>query len=261
MERQRPSSAMAGARLGLTARGGPWSQRSAVFSLISAAVVFFGLHAGVSGTGLRRWIVARTGEGLFRGLFAAATLGALVWLRRSYSDAYSSANTFYWGPGIAQHISAPIMLVALFLAVAGLTTKSPTAVAQERLLERDPEARGIQRVTRHPFLWGVLIWSSFHIYANGDAASLVLFGTFWLVAFYGVFSIDRKRARALGPLWTHYAEQTSLVPFVAIAQRRNRFVWREIGWLRLLLTLAVFAILVSLHPLLFHAYPMPGMDD
>ena len=232
-----------------------------MLALILASVVFVGLHAGVSGTPLRGWLLARIGEGPFRGLFAAASLAAIVGLSRSYSRAYSSANSFYWGPGNAQHISAPIMLFALLLAVPGLTTKSPTAVAQERLLERDPEARGIQRITRHPFLCGAWIWASFHIYANGDAASLVLFGTFWIVALYGVFSIDRKRARALGPLWTRFAEQTSIVPFVAIARGKNRFVWREIGWLRLLLTLAVFAILVSVHPLLFHAYPMPGMAD
>jgi uncharacterized membrane protein len=233
----------------------------AVLNLVLAASSFIGLHAGVAGTPLRAWLVARSGERAFRAVFAASTLAVLVWLTRSYSSAYAMANTFYWAPAIAQHISAPIILCAVFLAVPGLTTGSPTLVGQARVLERDPEAHGIQRITRHPFLCGVVIWSSFHIFANGDTASLILFGTFWIVALNGMFSIDRKRARALGPLWTRYAEQTSILPFAAIARGKNRFVWREIGWWRVLLTLTVFAVLVTIHPWLFHAYPMPGMDD
>jgi uncharacterized membrane protein len=41
----------------------------------------------------------------------------------------------------------------------------------------DAPARGIQRVTRHPFLWGVAVWAFVHLIANGDVASLMLFGS------------------------------------------------------------------------------------
>ncbi|MBW3591738.1 MAG: NnrU family protein, partial [Actinobacteria bacterium] len=50
------------------------------------------------------------------------------------------------------------MLLASILAVTGLSAPSPTSVGQERVLEgRDP-ARGVFRITRHPFMWAVGIW-------------------------------------------------------------------------------------------------------
>jgi uncharacterized membrane protein len=232
-----------------------------MLTLAIAAATFIFLHTGISGSPLRGLLVARVGERAFPALFSVATLASLVFLVRGYKAAFYTSNQFFWNPPVAQHLAAPIMLVALLLAVPGLTTRSPTAVAQGSLLARDPQPRGIQRVTRHPFLIGVMIWACFHIFANGDAASLLLFATFFLVALYGVFSIDRKRKAALGALWQAYAAQTSILPFAAIARGRTRFVFREIGFWRVLLTLAVFALLVAVHPLLFHAYPMPGMDD
>jgi uncharacterized membrane protein len=131
----------------------------------------------------------------------------------------------------------------------------------EGMLKDDPAPRGIQHVTRHPFLWGIAIWASFHIAANGDAASLVLFTAFLLVALIGTRSIDHKRELALGDAWRRYAERTSNLPFVAMFQGRTKFSWRELGWWRPLLALVVFGVLVSLHPMLFHAYPLPGMND
>jgi uncharacterized membrane protein len=44
---------------------------------------------------------------------------------------------------------------------------------------------------------------------------------------------------------------TSNVPFTAIVEGRNRFVFGEIGWKRLGAGLAVYAIALVLHPVLF----------
>jgi uncharacterized membrane protein len=229
---------------------------------MAAALSFAGLHLFVSGTPLRAVLVRRLGEGPYRGLFSLASLVSLIWLARSYSSAYGADNQFLWSFGVApHHAAAPIMLAALLLAVIGLSSPNPTSVGQEKRLPADEEPRGIQRVTRHPFLWGVIVWSAFHVFANGDVASFVLFSTFFVIALVGTFSIDRKRERALGDAYRRYEAKTSNVPFVALARGRTRFVWREIGLWRVLVTLAVFAAMVSLHPWLFGAYPLPGMAD
>ena len=48
------------------------------------------------------------------------------------------------------------MLIALLFAVIGVSTPSPTRVGMESQLTQGPErARGMVRITRHPFLWGV----------------------------------------------------------------------------------------------------------
>jgi len=52
-----------------------------------------------------------------------------------------------------------------------------------------------------------------------------------------------------------FAAVTSHLPFVAIAQRRNRIVWREVGWLRPLIGLAAFFAFYFLHPWLFGVRP------
>ena len=56
-----------------------------------------------------------------------------------------------------------VVLVLTFFAfelvAIGLTTPSPTATGGESLLRSADPAKGILRVTRHPFLWGVALWS------------------------------------------------------------------------------------------------------
>jgi uncharacterized membrane protein len=225
--------------------------------LIVAAASFATLHLVLSGTRVRDKLVSKLGEGLFRGLFSLATVGTLVALRRAYSSAYASDNQFYWALPYAQHVAGPLMLVALFFVVAGIMTKSPTGVGQEKLLASDPAPVGIQRITRHPFLWGVTLWAAFHLAANGDLASIVLFTTFLIVAVAGTASIDRKRDRMLGDAWRRYAARTSNLPFAALFTRRTAFSFGEFGLVAPIVTLVTFAIIVWLHPVLFHADALP----
>jgi len=230
-----------------------------MFNLVAAALSFIGLHLVVSGTGLRQMLIAGVGMGPYRALFSVGSFAALTWMSRAYSQAYLLDNSFYWTLPRAEHLAGPIMAFALLLAVPGITSRTPTALGQKGMLLHVTEPHGMQRITRHPFLWGVLIWSAFHMAANGDAASLVLFGTFFLVAVIGMRSIDAKRERAFGETWMRYRLQTSTIPFLAIASGRTRFVFEEIGIWRVLLAVAVFCALVAVHALLFHAYPLPGM--
>jgi uncharacterized membrane protein len=57
------------------------------------------------------------------------------------------------------------------------------------------------------------------------------------------------------PDWTRFAAATSNVPFLAIAQRRNRIVWHEIGWLRPLAGIIAFVAFFAVHSSLFGARP------
>ncbi len=58
-----------------------------------------------------------------------------------------------------------------------------------------------------------------------------------------------------GEHWEHFAHQTSNVPFAAIAAGRNQLgpALREIGVVRPLIAIAVFAALFYLHGSLFGA--------
>jgi len=214
--------------------------------LVLAGAAFVLTHL-VSGTPLRATLVALFGEWPYRGLYSAAafvTLAAMIW-------AYTVAprELLWHGWRLAPLIVMPFALV---LVVAGYG-RNPTMVGAERLLQSEDPARGMIRITRHPIMWGIMLWALAHIAARGDVKSLVFFGAFLLVAALGTLSLDRRK-RA-DPNWPRFAAASSHVPFVAIAQGRNRLVWREIGWTRPLIALALFFVLLVVHPWLFGARP------
>ena len=146
------------------------------------------------------------------------------------------------------------MLVAFVLFVASVSQRNPTMVSGETAMARPP--RGIHRITRHPMLWSFALWAAVHIIGNGDSAAIVFFGTFLVTALAGMPSIDAKLARRDPATWQALSAATSIVPFAAIAQRRNRFVPGEIGWLSPLIGVVVWAVVLSLHPWLFGVAPV-----
>jgi uncharacterized membrane protein len=96
-----------------------------------------------------------------------------------------------------------------------------------------------------------------HLIGNGDAASLVFFAVWAVVAFAGTVSIDRKRQRLLGAAWEPFAAQTSIVPFAAITAGRNRFSPREIGAWRWGLAVIVYLLMLGGHAQVIGVSPFP----
>ncbi|MBK3778032.1 NnrU family protein [Azospirillum sp. YIM DDC1] len=224
---------------------------------LSAAGLFLLLtHFGISSTPLRAALVGRLGEKPYLGLYSLIAALAFWWLVAAYNGA---PYVPVWPPagGLAW---VPVLLVpvALFLLVAGLSTPNPTSVGQETLLTGDREpVRGILRVTRNPFLWGVGLWAVAHMVPNGDLGSLILFGTLALLALGGSVLIDAKLARRLGADWDRYAARTSNLPFAAILAGRQSLVWKEIGWWRPAVALLLYGGLLHLHRMLFGVSPLP----
>jgi uncharacterized membrane protein len=211
---------------------------TAMLALATAA--FLATHF-VSSTPLRPALVRALGEWPYRGLYslvAFATLGWMIW-------AYAAAPREVLFPGY-RAVSLALMPVAFVLIACGYY-RNPTMVGADKLLKSDDPARGIIRITRHPIMWGVMLWAAAHILARGDLKGLIFFGGgFLLLAALGTVFIDQRKKS--NPDWPRFAAVTSHVPFVAIAQGRNRIVWREIGWLRPAIGLAVFFAVLAFHP-------------
>jgi uncharacterized membrane protein len=228
--------------------------------LIAAGVVFLAIHLLVSGTRLRDRITAVTGERPYLGLFSLASIAAIVWLTISYNAAAVGGEDrilYQLGPAV-KHAAIPVVALAFFLGVQGLLGPNPTSVQQEAAAANEETIRGVLRITRHPFLWGVVIWSAFHLAANGDLASAIFFGTFLVLAFFGTFSIDAKRRRKLGPAWDAFAAKTSNIPFAASIGGRNRLnIGESFGW-RFWAAMAIFLAVLFAHARLFHASPFPN---
>ena len=216
---------------------------------LTVATALFLLTHFLASTPLRPALVAAIGEGRYRGLFvlvAFATLGWMIW-----AYAHAPAQQLLWTP--LRHLPLVVMPFALILVVGGLVKHNPTAVGAERMLKEEEPARGMIRITRHPFMWGAMLWAAVHILANADPKSTVFFGAFLALAGLGTVLIDHRK-RALAD-WPRFAARTSNVPFLAVAQGRNRIVWPEIGWPRPAIALVVYALLLLAHPWLFGVRP------
>ena len=228
--------------------------------LIAAAAVFLGIHFLISGTRVRDAITGTIGEGPYLGLFSLASVATLAWLIYAYNSAQRTGDDqllYDLGVGV-HHLGIPIVLLAFLIGVPGLLSPNPTSVRQEGAAAKAETVRGILRVTRHPFLWGVFLWSAVHLSVNGDRDSVILFGALLLLSFFGTFTIDAKRKRKLGAAWNEFAAKTSNVPFVAILTGRNTFSAREYFDWRFLVALVLFVGILFSHARLFGVSPFPG---
>ena len=217
-------------------------------TLALAALTFTAMHLLISGTALRGMLVSRMGEAAFRGVFSMASVVVLGWLIWAYGKVRVPAPTEL---ADLRWLAAALLFVAFAFIVLGLMTPGPTVVGGEKLLSRENPARGIHRITRHPFLWGVALWALVHAVYNPQTANLLFFGTFIVVAGYGTFSLDAKRARAFGEAWQRYAALTSNIPFAALAQGRTQLVLAEFGWIKPAVAVAVYAAFVLTHARFF----------
>lgn len=222
--------------------------------LFAAAAAFIGIHLFIAGTRLRDAITGAIGEGPYMGLFSLASLAAIVWLVMAFNAASPSPqNQVLFVPWIGvRHLAIPVVALAFLLAVPGLLMPNPASVGQQSAAAKDDAVRGVLRITRHPFLWGVALWSAFHVAANGDEAATIFFGTFLVLSIFGTFSIDAKRRRKMGAAWEAFAAKTSNIPFAKGVRLDGIFDWR------LAAAVAAFLGVLFGHAYLFGVSPFPN---
>ena len=223
-------------------------------ALFTAALLFIGIHV-LSSTPLRALCVRGIGEARFLAAFSLVSVAAMAWLIAAYAAA--PLEPVWSPPAWTRWVPVLVMPVALFFAVAGVSTRNPVSVGQGAALEAPKPAIGIITVTRHPLFWGIGLWALAHLAARGDRASLYFFGCFAVLALAGMKLVDKKKEETFGAAWGPFAMTTSALPFAAALQGRARIDWRGIGWWRPALALALYAALILLHRTLFGASPFP----
>jgi uncharacterized membrane protein len=220
-----------------------------------AAIFLLVSHLGLSSSRLRNRLAQRFGEQRFLTVFKLLTLAAFAWLIVAY---WAAPTRIIWiAPPAVKLAILPFVLLAFVLVVAGVTTPNPTVIGAAQLFDRPGVVRGILRVTRNSFLWGVGLWSLAHVAATGDVASVLMFGSIGALGLVGALLLDAKKAARHGAQWREFAAATSSVPFLAIVQRRQRLVVAEIGWWRLALAALVFLIALYGHHRAFGVSPLP----
>lgn len=217
--------------------------------LIVATLLFLAIHI-VPSTPLRALAVKAIGERAYLGLYSLASLAGLVWMSVEYGRAPVEA---LW-PGL-RLLPVALMPFAFVLLACGLLARNPALPGQSGALKREDPARGMLRITRHPVMWAIMLWAGAHLLALGSLQAVVFFGALLLLAAAGTTLQDVRKAEALGDDWRRFAALTSNVPFLAIAQGRNKPVWREIGWWKPATGLAAFGLALYAHPWLFGFRP------
>ncbi len=218
-------------------------------ALFVSMLSFVGGHFLLSWPTLRERLIARLGQGPFTGLYSLLMVLVLIWVVAAYRVAPPFV-LWDFGPSV-NLLPVLAMPFALILAVAGLTSRNPTAVMGEGLLAHALPVDGILTISRHPFLSGVALWSVSHLIANGDAASAMLFGGMGILSIGGMSAIDHKRSLKLGQNWAAFAAKTSRIPFGAAFSGRVQVDWGGIGWVRPVIGLILYVALFTLHDWLF----------
>jgi len=223
-------------------------------NVLYAALLFVFIHM-LSSTPLRAVIVHATGERAFRGLFSVVSLAVLAWLIWAYGRApheplWAAAPWTHWVPIV-------VMPFACLFFVFALTTPNPTSAGLESRIELNLPATGILKVTRHPLFWAFALWAAAHIPANGDLASLYLFGAILLLSLVGMPLVDRKKEARFGAAWGPFALTTSAVPFVAALQGRAKLTLADFSLWRVALGLALYVVLFYGHPMLIVVPVLP----
>jgi uncharacterized membrane protein len=217
--------------------------------LYYATAAFLATHF-IASTPLRGALVRGIGERgylAFYSLLAFATLGWMIW-------AYNHAPLEPMWVGV-RWLPAVVMPFAFVLLACGLLSRNPTLVGAQGLLRSAEPARGIIRITRHPVMWSLMLWSLAHLLARGERMASVFFGGFLALAALGALVLDQRKARTLGEDWKRFEAVTSYMPFGAILRGKNRLNAGEIGWRNPAIGLALYALFFWFHPALFGVRP------
>lgn len=213
---------------------------------IVSLAVFLALHSIPAIPAIRQRFIRVLGRRPYLVLYSLASLAALAWV---FHAAFQLDYVELWPPS-AWQAWFPLTLspVAFFLLISGLFSANPVSVTFRR---GDMKPGAVVSITRHPVLWGFLLWAAGHIVANGDLRSLMLFGCFALFALFGMVMAERRNGS------NPFNASTSIIPFAAIARGRARFGIDPAMILALALTAALSAwLLLGGHAALFGADPL-----
>ncbi len=140
--------------------------------LVLGLAVFFSVHIVSSFTDARDTLIARYGDKPYKAgysLLSGTGFALIVW-GKTKADLLPLWEPPSWGHSLA----LSVMPLAFILLVGAYVPSN------------------LKRLTAHPMLWGVTLWAVLHLLANGDMASLLLFGAFAAYSPYAMWSQTQR---------------------------------------------------------------------
>lgn len=214
----------------------------------AAYLAFFLSHSLPVRPPLRSWLHARLGRAGFTLAYSALSLAVLAWLigaagRAPFVPLWDRAP---WQGLVPLVVMGPVCLI-LGLSVA---RPNPFSFGGARNDRFDPRRAGILRWSRHPLLLALALWAAAHVVPNGDLAHVIVFGTLAGFALLGMRLVDRRKRREMGARWQRLRMAVAGAPpgFGAVSGS---------GLLRLAVAVALYVVLLWLHPVLLGVSPLP----
>jgi uncharacterized membrane protein len=167
---------------------------------------------------LRDKLAARLGENGYKALFSLLSIAGFALLVWGFATA--PVIQVWTPPAWTRWVAIALMLPAFIFLVAAYVPGE------------------IKAKLKHPFLVAIKTWALAHLIANGDLASIVLFGSFLAYAVYDRITLKRR-------------QPTSLIELPGPGSKRNDVIAVVLG------TALYLAFLLWLHPLLIGRPVMP----
>lgn len=152
--------------------------------MVLGLVIFFALHLFPGCVQARLSVVSRIGLLPYKALFAVLSLAGFVLLVMGKGQAEFVA--VWTPPAMFGVITKILMLPAMVLLVAAYIPNN------------------FRKKIKHPMLAGVKLWALGHLLANGDLASIILFGSFLAYGVVAMISANRRgivKPATDQPLW------------------------------------------------------------
>jgi uncharacterized membrane protein len=143
--------------------------------LIAGLVVFLGVHVFITRRDARAAVVARVGEGPYKGLFSLVSFIGFVLIVVGFGRYRCTGWIDIWmPPAWTRLVAIPLVWLAFICVTAAYVPGE------------------IKRRLKHPMLVGVKLWAFAHFLANGDLGSIILFGSVLVWAVFDRVSLKRR---------------------------------------------------------------------
>ena len=229
-----------------------------VIAIALWALLFLGTHLVISSRAVRPRLIAMFGEQAYPGIYSLVALATfvplcLVFFRHKHSGA------MLWNlrdvPAI-RYLVWVAMLFAFILLVASFITPNPGSMGAQSEDKHASTARGVLKLSRHPSFVAFSAFGFAHMLMNGFVGDLIFFGTFPALSIIGGLHQDARKEAELGDSYKALENSTSFFPALALIEGRQHWMASDTPWVSIALGVALTAIVLWLHPMIFGGNPL-----
>ena len=147
--------------------------------LLTGMAIFFAVHLLPLFRTARQSLIDKVGRSGYTGAFALISAVGLIAIIYGYGDLQidGSANHVFWTPPVWMKHIVFLLMIPSFILIAA-------AYIPSRIRDK----------VKHPMLAAIKIWAFSHLLANGDLASIILFGAFLTYAVIDRISLKKRVA-------------------------------------------------------------------